>query len=194
MTTSRERIIETTCGLLEIQGFQATGLNQIIRESGAPKGSLYYYFPEGKEELIAEAVGRMAEVVAGRITSHLAEVDAPAEAVRTFILTLAHFVEASEFRSGGPITTAALEAAATSERVRIACLETYQAWQAAFMEKLVQNGCPKGRAARLATLIIASLEGAIILSRTERSIQPLEHTAQELGFLLETVHAENGAT
>lgn len=190
MSTSRERIVETTCELLEIQGFQATGLNQIIRESGAPKGSLYYYFPEGKEELVAEAVARMAKVVEGRIRSHLAGVEAPAEAVRTFILTLAHYVDASEYRSGGPITTAALEAAATSERVRVACLESYQAWQTAFQERLVQSGYPEDRAARLSSLIIASLEGAIILSRTERSIRPLEHVAEELGFLLRTVHEE----
>lgn len=190
MSTSRERIVETTCELLEIQGFQATGLNQIIRESGAPKGSLYYYFPEGKEELVAEAVTRMAEVVAGRITAHLAGVEEPAEAVRTFILTLAHYVEASGFRSGGPITTAALEAAATSERVREACLKTYQAWQAAFREKLLQSGCPEARAARLASLIIASVEGAIILSRTQRSTEPLQHIAEELGFLLRTIHEE----
>jgi TetR/AcrR family transcriptional repressor of lmrAB and yxaGH operons len=72
----------------------------------------------------------------------------------------------------------------------MACLETYQAWQAAFREKLVDSGCPEMRAARLASLIIASLEGAIILSRTERSTQPLEHTAQELGILLETIHRE----
>ncbi len=190
MSASRERIVETTCKLLEVQGFQATGLNQIIRESQAPKGSLYYYFPEGKEELVVEAVERMAQAVTGRIESHLAGVEEPAEAVRTFILTLAQHVEASGFQSGGPITTAALEAAATSERVREACLDTYQAWQTAFREKLIRGGCAPDRAARLASLIIASLEGAIILSRTERNVEPLKHAAEELGFLLRTVFGE----
>ena len=51
MSTTREQIIEKTCELIELQGFNATGVNQIIRESGTPKGSLYYHFPGGKEEL-----------------------------------------------------------------------------------------------------------------------------------------------
>jgi TetR/AcrR family transcriptional regulator, lmrAB and yxaGH operons repressor len=52
---TRDQIIQTTCTLLESQGYHATGLNQILKESGAPKGSLYYYFPQGKEELAEEA-------------------------------------------------------------------------------------------------------------------------------------------
>ncbi len=149
------------------------------------KGSLYYYFPEGKEELVAEAVERMAETVVGRIQTSLDEVETPAEAVRQFILTLAHHVEASDFESGGPITTAALEAASTSERVREACLDTYGSWRQAFEARLVEGGFGGARAARLAALIIASLEGAIILSRTERSVAPLEHVAEELGRLIQ---------
>lgn len=184
MSSTREQIIETTCELLETQGYQVTGLNQIIQQSGAPKGSLYYYFPEGKEQLIAEAVESAAEVVARRIRNRLADVEPPGEAIRQFILTLAHYVRASEFRSGGPITTAALEAASTSERVRQACLDAYRSWQEAFQAKLVEGGYDDERAARLATFIVASLEGAIILSRTERSVAPLEQVAEELGNLI----------
>ena len=55
MSTPREQIIQATCFLLEKQGFPATGLNEIVRKSGAPKGSLYHYFPEGKEQLVCEA-------------------------------------------------------------------------------------------------------------------------------------------
>lgn len=56
MNTTRDQIIETTCELLEAYGYHATGLNQILTKSGTPKGSLYYYFPEGKEELTSETL------------------------------------------------------------------------------------------------------------------------------------------
>ncbi|UUZ80779.1 TetR/AcrR family transcriptional regulator [Paenibacillus sp. P26] len=57
--SARERLIQATSNLIELQGYHATGLNQIIKEGGAPKGSLYYYFPNGKEELVAESVVAM---------------------------------------------------------------------------------------------------------------------------------------
>ena len=184
MASARDRILETTCELLEAQGFQATGLNQIIRDSGAPKGSLYYYFPDGKEGLVAEAVARSAKITAERIETNLATHENPAEAVKTFVYTLAQHLRASDFRSGGPITTTALEAAATNERVREACNQAYQSWQAAFKAKLVEGGYIEGRATSLAALIVASIEGAVTLGRTERSVLPLHQTASELYRLL----------
>ncbi|NBC28744.1 MAG: TetR family transcriptional regulator, partial [Spirochaetes bacterium] len=63
----KERFLEATARLLERQGYQSTGLNQVVRESGAPKGSLYYYFPGGKEELVADAVRHAAAPVTDRI-------------------------------------------------------------------------------------------------------------------------------
>ncbi len=91
---------------------------------------------------------------------------------------------------GGPITTVALEAVTTSERLNEACRATYELWQSAFAEKLVQSGFSQARSKRLAGLIIASIEGAIVLSRTNRSIAPLEYIAAELGLLLQTTRGQ----
>ncbi|MCU0502772.1 MAG: TetR/AcrR family transcriptional regulator, partial [Anaerolineae bacterium] len=72
MNTTRDQIIATTAALLERQGYYATGLSQIIHESGAPKGSLYYYFPAGKEELTAEAIERSSRLLASHTRAELA--------------------------------------------------------------------------------------------------------------------------
>jgi TetR/AcrR family transcriptional regulator, lmrAB and yxaGH operons repressor len=184
MTQARDQILETTCELLELQGYHATGLNQIIKESGSPKGSLYYYFPGGKDELTAEALKRVGRIVLERIQMSLAEIENPAEAIGGFLLKLAYFVPASGYRAGGPITTVALETAATNEMLSIVCREIYGAWQAAFAGKLVEGGFSPERARSLATLIISAIEGAIILSRTSRSPQPLEDCARELSVLI----------
>lgn len=184
MSSKRDEIIDTTCQLMEMQGYHATGLNQILAESGAPRGSLYYYFPDGKEQLAVEAIERSSQAIAGRIRHVMAEIDNPVAAVSSFIAFVAEQVEASGYSAGGPITAIALEAASTNDRLRQACHRAYESWQEAFAEKLRQGTFEEARARRLAAVIIAVLEGGIILSRSQRSPQPLLDAAEEIGVLL----------
>lgn len=184
MTSARDQLIETTSELLEMQGYHATGLNQIIKESKTPKGSLYYYFPNGKDELTAAALNSTGKLLLTNIHSVLDEIENPADAVRGFIEKLVFYVPASGYRAGGPITTVALETAVTNDFLRGECQKIYDSWQAAFAEKLLSSGCTQERAARLASLIIASIEGAIILSRTSHNPKPLQDIAEELYLLI----------
>jgi TetR/AcrR family transcriptional regulator, lmrAB and yxaGH operons repressor len=182
--SARDQIIETTCSLLELQGYHATGLNQIISESGSPKGSLYHYFPGGKEELTAESLNRVGRVVLERIRGYLATEPDAAQAVSGFIRNVAENVELSGYKAGGPITTVALETAATSERLRQECYQIYEGWQYAFRDRLIAGGFTAERAERLSALIISALEGGIILCRVRRSPEPLRNVADEIGRLV----------
>ncbi len=184
MTSARDQIVETTCALIEVQGYHATGLSQIISESGSPKGSLYHYFPGGKEALVTEALQRAGDVIEARIRAGLTDSDDPAQAVRGFLYGLAYHVAASDFQRGGPITTVALETASTSERLRETCLAIYERWRGAFREKLVSSGIERQRAERLSMLILASIEGGIILSRTRRDSQLIREIGDELASLI----------
>ncbi len=184
MTTARDQIIQTTSTLMELQGYHATGLNQIIKDSGSPKGSLYYYFPGGKEELTAEALNRAGQIVLNRIKSNLDLVEDPAESISNFIRNVALHVELSGYQGGGPITTVAMETAATSERLREACHRIYSGWIEVFAEKLLQGRFSPEQAQSLATVIIAAIEGGIILCRTGRSGDPLRQVADNLAILI----------
>lgn len=189
MSSTRDQIIETACDLMESQGFHATGINQIVKESGAPKGSLYYYFPEGKDELAEEAIERAGRALAGRIAQGLAAGATAAEAVRLFVSNIAHHVEASGFQSGGPLMTVAMETATSNQRLNLACREAYSLLQGAFETKLVESGYGEENARRLATFITAAIEGGIILCRTYHSGDPLRLVADHLGLMLEaTTH------
>jgi TetR/AcrR family transcriptional regulator, lmrAB and yxaGH operons repressor len=84
--------------LLERQGYNATGLNQIVAESGAPKGSLYYYFPDGKEQIGAETLLWSGEHMAERIRAGLSKIEAAGEAVSLLAMSIADAIEASNFR------------------------------------------------------------------------------------------------
>jgi TetR/AcrR family transcriptional regulator, lmrAB and yxaGH operons repressor len=177
MASTREQIIHKTCELLESQGYHATGLNQIVAESGSPKGSLYYYFPDGKEGLTEEAIDYTGRIVEERIRHNLAGTTDPGEVIECFINTIADHVEASGYRLGGPITMVAMETVVSSERLSAACSRAYRQWQHAFAEKLVISGMPEQEAERIALLVVASIEGAVILSRTHRSPAPLREAS-----------------
>lgn len=184
MSGMREQIILTMCDLLESQGYHGSGLNQLVKESGAPKGSLYHYFPDGKDGLTAEAIAHSGHFISGRIRHGLAAHIEPAVAVQSFVARIADLVESSGFRAGGPLTTVAMETATTNERLNRCCQEAFAQIEAAFAEKLVASGIAAGRAAELATFITAAIEGGTLLSRTRHSGEPLRLVARELGRML----------
>lgn len=171
--------------MLETQGYHATGLTQIIAESGAPKGVIYYHFPEGKDELAATAVEQKGKAVAANVRRRLAGVEDAATAVRDFIRYLGKSLAQQGCVGGAPIATTALEAPNTSDRLRLACKEAYDDLQAPFREKLVAAGVDSERAARLATTLQAAIEGGIILVRSDRSPEPLYSIAEDMARLVQ---------
>jgi TetR/AcrR family transcriptional repressor of lmrAB and yxaGH operons len=185
--STRERMVRAACELLETQGYHATGLNEILQRSDTPRGSLYYYFPEGKEELAAEAIERQGRLIEAGIRADLAAVENAAAAVQGLFFKLAQHVESSGCRMGGPITAVALESSTTNERLRQVCAQIYDAWRTAFEEKLLASGYPATETAALSTLILSVLEGATTLSRTLRSALPLQQAGEQLGRLLTLV-------
>lgn len=185
MNPKREQIIQTTCQLIEIQGYHATGIKQILAESDAPKGSLYYYFPEGKDELVEEAIDYTGTLIANRLQTGMDAYENAAVAIPAFLRQLSQYVQASGYQAGGPITAVAMEAASTNERLNSACQRAYQQWQTIIENKLLANEYPAARARQLASITIALIEGAILLSRTERTITPLLNAAAELEILLQ---------
>jgi TetR/AcrR family transcriptional repressor of lmrAB and yxaGH operons len=182
--STRDQIIAATCDLMEAQGFHATGLSEIIKASGAPRGSLYYYFPDGKEGLAAEAIRRTGEALAERISANLALSPHAGLGLAAFAGQIALAVERSGFKAGGPLTAVAMETATTSERLNQACREAYARLQGAFAAHLGAAGYPPDRADELAEFITAAIEGGIILCRTYHSGDPLRRVGAQLERLL----------
>jgi TetR/AcrR family transcriptional regulator, lmrAB and yxaGH operons repressor len=182
---TRERMIETTAGLVHRRGFHGTSLNEILAESGAPRGSLYYHFPGGKEELVLEATRQGV----ARITQFLKEVftEAPdaAEAVRAFIEAAAHELRDSGFVFGCPVAPIVLDSPESSVLAET-CREGLEEWQRVLVEGLGSEGIERGRAESLATMIVCGLEGGLILARARRDIAPLDAVAEELASMVQS--------
>lgn len=182
--STRERMVVATCELLEAQGYHATGLNEILQRSCTPRGSLYYYFPEGKEELATEAIEWQGRFVANRLREDLLVVEDVAEAVRLLFHKLATFANTPGCRALGPITGVALESSNTNERLRQSCVAVYGSWREAFADRLVAGGFQAEEAASLALVILSALEGATTLARTLHDGTPLQQTGDYLARLL----------
>jgi len=185
--STRERMVQATCELLEAQGYHATGLNEILQRSDTPRGSLYYYFPEGKEELAEEAIEWKGHFFESHLRKDLAAHEDAAEAVRAFFYKIAQFASISGCRALGPITAVALESSTTNERLRQRCAAVYESWRAVIEEKLLSNGFTQPTAASLALVILGALEGATTLTRTLRSPEPLQQSGDNLARLLKCI-------
>ncbi len=188
MDSSRKRIVDTTARLLWSQGLRATGINQIAEESKAPRGSIYFHFPEGKEQLAAEALRAAGEIMTNNIREAL-DHRSGTTAIRKFVESYAKEMEASDFHHGCPVATVALEAAATSPALRQVCETIFALWEDLLAARLERDGIVPKRARRLAAVTLSALEGAMILCRTRRTTEPLRWVAEHLTASLEAARS-----
>jgi TetR/AcrR family transcriptional regulator, lmrAB and yxaGH operons repressor len=180
---SRRRFITATARLLRERGFHATSMADIVTESGAPKGSLYFLYPGGKDDLVADAVGSAGEEMCVAMRRALASPRTVRQGFDTILSFLAADLSKSDFRVGCPIGTVAAEAPeAPAVRQRLASV--FDTWHAAIRERLVVAGLRERRATELATLSLVMIEGAIVLAKAKRSIEPLETVKRELARAL----------
>ncbi len=181
----RDAIVRTAVRLFRQQGYAATGLNQLVAESGAPKGSLYHYFPGGKAAIAAAAVEAASERVTQTLRDLAAQGLSPGDQLRRYGVLLAGWMSASGFRDGCPIATTLLETAPQEEPVRAAGDRALAAWRAAFAAPLAAEGLAPERAARLASLAVSALEGALLQARVRRSGDPIVMAAEEVAAVFD---------
>lgn len=184
-TDTRDRILETTAGLLQRRGFHGTSLKDILDESGAPRGSLYYYFPGGKEQLALEATVRAIEEITRVLEELMRDGSDPAGAVRSYVEAAAAQLRDSGYTFGCPVAPIVLDVGAEPGALARACRDAFADWQRALREGFARAGIAERRAASLAVTVVSAVEGSLLLARAERSTEPLETIAGELSTLIE---------
>jgi TetR/AcrR family transcriptional repressor of lmrAB and yxaGH operons len=177
---ARRAFVTATAELLRRQGYAASGLNEIVARSGAPRGSLYFHFPGGKEELAVAAIEASGDQLARAIGRVLASSDDLGTALGALVDALAAGLQASDYADGCPVATVALEAASTSERIRAAADGAFSSWLAALAERLRASGLDEVAAERRALLVLSAIEGALLLARARGELGPLTAVREEL--------------
>jgi TetR/AcrR family transcriptional regulator, lmrAB and yxaGH operons repressor len=181
---TRHRLLSTAGELFRSQGFHATGLDQILRRSRTPKGSLYHYFPGGKEELTIEAVRYMTGLTKETMTAIFSSDCDPLSALKALFESNATMLLVSDFRNGCPIAAITLDVAIAQQPIREVCEKGFDTLLELLIEHLNRAGLSAVRAKSLATLVFAALEGALILSRAKRSVEPLTTIERELAIVI----------
>lgn len=183
---TKARMLETAGELYRRYGYHGTGLNQILDESGAPRGSLYFHFPGGKQELAVSAIGASGREIGRGIEQVLRSTDDVGDAVSQIVAFLAADLSDSGWARGCPVGSVAMDAALTSEPVRIACGEIFAEWAGAVEHRLVETGRDAAEARELALLVISAIEGALLIARAQRDAEPLRAAGSRLRALLGT--------
>ena len=171
---TKDRIVGAGAELFRRQGYTGTGVKQIVAEANAPFGSLYHFFPGGKEQLAAEVIRWSGGMYAQMVLEVIAPAKDLLDLVDLFFTGAAEHLRETDYEDACPIATVALEVASTSEPLREATAEVFDSWIDALTARFAAEGLAANVARDLSISMLMTLEGAFILSRAKRTTEPLE--------------------
>jgi AcrR family transcriptional regulator len=173
-STTKDRIIDSSAELFRRQGYTGTGVKQIVAAANAPFGSIYHFFPGGKEQLGAEVIRSSGALYIQLFATIAMQAPDVLTAVGDFFTGAAETLRETDYADACPIATVALEVAGTSEPLREATAEVFDSWIAGATEYFAAARIPREQARALAFTMLSLLEGAFIFCRAMRTTEPLE--------------------
>ncbi len=177
---AKQKMISAAVRLFRRQGYERTSMLDVVRESGGPRGSLYHYFPGGKADMGRQAVDFASAAVRSWIEAAGQASESPADFVRRLGGAYRGALEGSGFGEGCPIATVALETAPAVPELAEACARGFASWVGVAAEAFARHGIEPAEARELATHAVSAIEGALILSRSQRSCAPLDAALRQL--------------
>lgn len=178
------QIIDTSIPLFQQNGYKGVGVTEIIKACNISKGSFYHHFPNGKEELLITCLKSIDEKITAHIRDIFNQYSTTKEAVQAMIDILVNDFEREGRIVVSTFTSIISEIGSLSEPVRNACSDLYLKMQSIYCTKLEADGLSKETANSIALMMIASIEGAIMLCLTQKSSAPLKVISRELRKVL----------
>jgi TetR/AcrR family transcriptional repressor of lmrAB and yxaGH operons len=181
-TDSRGSMVRSAASLIRSRGMSATSFSEVLADSGAPRGSIYHHFPDGKRQLAEDAISWTSE----RVLAHLRAGNprSPSDVLERFIAMWRQVVVTSSATAGCVVAGVAIDTGPNETGVMDIVRATFRSWEAAVAEQLEAVGVPSQRAKPIALATLAGMEGALILCRAEGNVKPLDAVAEELMRLL----------
>ncbi|MEU6765199.1 TetR/AcrR family transcriptional regulator [Streptomyces sp. NPDC046853] len=191
-TGTRDRIVIAAARLLQRQGYVGTGIKQIAKDAEATLGSVYHFFPGGKEAVAVAAITHSGEEFAVVLREALTSVDDPGAAIEACTAELASALRESGWIDGCPVTAAALETLGTDSEIQRVCAAALGSWEHLVEEKLLESGFDAQDARDLATTVISAVEGAEVTAQVNRSEEPLRAVGRQMARLIGSYEAGEG--
>jgi TetR/AcrR family transcriptional regulator, lmrAB and yxaGH operons repressor len=167
---SRTSMVRSAAALIGSRGVNATSFTDVLADSGAPRGSIYHHFPEGKRQLTEDAIRLTSEQILDYLRA------APTDSAESVLL---HFIALWRGSAGCPVAGVAVDTVA-GEPVMELVRASFRSWSDMLAAQLAETGVPAARAASIAVTALAGMEGALILCRAEGSDAPLDAVGEEL--------------
>lgn len=191
VSNPRERMVVSAALLIRERGAQATAISNVLKHSGAPRGSAYHYFPGGRMQLLEEATDYAGAYIAGKISAARSAVELLDDLTDMYRQQLIR----SGYRAGCPIVAVTVEAGDPDNPERTTkvierAAAAFALWTDLIAQRLVAEGVTTERAEEFAMLVTASIEGAIIVARASRDVKPLDVVQRQLRALLQAETAE----
>ena len=170
---ARARMVHSAATLIRERGIHGVGLREIVVHSGGPRGSLGRYFPGGKTQLMTEAIDVVIAEVSAEVDKTLPHAKTFPEAIGAIVAPWRRLLVAYDFALGCPLAATVVDAAGNDE-LRVHANELLAQWQASVADVYAKFGDPRSIAEDQATVLLAAIEGALILARARRSTEPLD--------------------
>ena len=182
-TDTRSRMVTSAALLLREHGVAGTSIAKVLEHSHGPRGSVGFHFPDGKTQLVSDAV-RWAGGLVTRILVKARDEGTPADEVFAMICELyRRQLRETDFVAGCPVGSVGQESYA-DPNLREVVGEVLGEWRRELTASLVASGHTRGAARDLADLCIASVEGAILMARIDRSSKPIDVVERRISPLL----------
>jgi AcrR family transcriptional regulator len=170
---ARARMVRSAATLIRERGIHGTGLREVVAHSGGPRGSLGRFFPGGKTQLVTEAIDVALSEIFGDFERTLSEAETFAEAIRVIVTPWRRLLVEHDFALGCPLAATICDAA-DNDRLRTHVSEKLAGWRAPVADAYTRFEATRAEAEAHATVLMAALEGAVILARAQRNIEPLD--------------------
>jgi TetR/AcrR family transcriptional repressor of nem operon len=180
---TRDRLIHAAMRLFHEKGYQSTSIADLLREAGANAGSMYHFFPTKQDLLVAVLEGYRTGIHPMLLSPAWDGVDDPVERIFALLTRYRELLEASDCFYGCPIGSLALELHEPDPPVRALLAANFDAWTAAIEECIADAGPRLPRDAdprQLATFVLTTMEGGVMLSRTHRGLEPFDAAVRAL--------------